>query len=64
MNKILNKFQKAKPILQYDLEGNFIANYPSARQAGFDIEIDTSDITKCARGILPSSAGYIWRYDE
>ena len=51
-------------VLQYDLEGNFIREFPSLmevkRQFGYDIR----HISKCCLGKQKTSCGYLWRYKE
>ena len=43
-------FAKGRAVLQYDLLGNFIAEYPSARQAAEKTQINNSSISACCRG--------------
>lgn len=54
-----------KPILQYDLEGNFIKEWEFAKQpihAG--IGTDYNGISACCLGKQKTSNGYIWRFKE
>jgi len=55
----------AMPILQYSLDGNFIAKYDCARTACEVLGIDKhhSTVCKCAKGKAKSAANYIWRYE-
>ena len=48
-----------KPILQYDLDGNFIREWPSARDVGRDVR---TNIGYCLRGKYKTAYGYIWKY--
>lgn len=50
------------PVLQYDKQGNFIAEYYGAKEAERQTGIDFSNITKCCRGKYKSAGGYIWKY--
>lgn len=56
-DKIRNS--RFKPILQYDLEGNFVKEWEScasAKKAGF------KNIFECLRGKSKQANGYIWKY--
>lgn len=54
----------SKPVLQYDKDGKFIKEYPSAKQAGIELGIGNTHITSCCTGHRNSSGGYIWKYKE
>ena len=59
-----HKKNKSKPILQYYKDGVFIKAWIGATEAGMVLCIDQSSITKCCKGKLKSSGGFIWRYAE
>lgn len=48
------------PILQYDLEGNFMREWKSIKQAQHSLNI--YNIWHCLNGKYKQSGGYIWRY--
>lgn len=52
----------AKAVLQYDKSGNLVKEWSSAvevqRQTGFP----QSSISKCCRGKLKSTHGYVWKF--
>jgi len=50
------------PILQYDLNGNFIKEWKSAREADRNKIANQSDIGKCLKGKYKQVNGFIWRY--
>ena len=50
-----------KPILQYDLDGNFIREWECASDVGREVQ---SHICACAKGKLSTAYGYIWKYKE
>lgn len=57
------------PVLQYDLEGNFIKEYKSSVQAEIEYKLlglrfNSADIRFCCRGKQKTAFGYIWRYGE
>ena len=48
-----------KPILQYDLNGNFIREWECANDVGREVQ---SHICACAKGKLSTAYGYVWKY--
>lgn len=50
------------PILQFNLDGEFIKKWESGTQVQKDLGFDNSSITKCCKGKLKSIYGFIWRY--
>ena len=48
-----------KPILQYDLDGNFIREWECAADVGKEVK---DNICKCLKGRLKSAYGYKWVY--
>ena len=56
-----SRINGTKPIVQCDMEGNFIAEYSSAREAiGFDFR----NISACCNGITKSHKGYRWFFKQ
>ena len=53
---------KPKVVEQYDINGNFIAVYESARQAGKTLNIPHQAITGVCRGEHKTSYGYKWSF--
>lgn len=53
-----------RPILQYDLKGNFIKEYRSAIQASKELNINQANIVHCLKGKYKYSGGYIWKYKQ
>ncbi|MDE6210088.1 MAG: HNH endonuclease [Lachnospiraceae bacterium] len=60
--------QRGKPVMQYDLQGNFIKEYPSYREAQRETGINSIDaVCRGARqkGRKQKTAGgFVWRYKE
>jgi hypothetical protein len=52
----------SKPILQYDLEGNFIKEWHSISEA--KRWLGSGDIAGCLAGKQKKAGGYIWKYKE
>ena len=54
----------SKPVIQFSKTGEFIAEYPSSRDAERQTGCNQSNISKCCKGKLKSCDGFIWRYKE
>ena len=54
----------AKIIEQYDINLNFIKEWPSITDAASTLGIDHSHISACARHDRRSAGGYIWKYKD
>jgi group I intron endonuclease len=52
---------KQKPILQYDLQGNFIKEWSGTKIAALHLGCDPTTITANLRGITKKGFGYIWK---
>ena len=50
------------PVLQFSKNGEFIAEYPSTREAEIQTGCYQSNICKCCKGKYKSTGGYIWMY--
>jgi len=53
-----------KPVLQYDLEMNFIKEWDSATDVKNELGYSNSSITNCCKNVSKSSYKYIWKYKE
>lgn len=51
-----------KEVLQYDLNGNFIAKFENAGEAAESLGVTRYVITRCCSGIQKSTKGYIFKY--
>lgn len=56
--------RKGKPILQYDLDGNFIREWEYMSLARQEYNLDKRSLQKACNGKLKTTGGYIWRYKE
>ncbi len=64
-NKIRNKrigIARQKPIIQYDLDMNKIKEWPSAKIAATELNIDSGSITVCCKGRQKTAYKSIWKY--
>lgn len=50
------------PVLQYTMDGIFLNDYPSIREAGKDNNIYEQNIGACCRHKLKQAGGYRWEY--
>ena len=66
--EMVKNYRKAspnkKPIIQLDLEGNFIREFNSINEAARHLNIRNDGISACLRKKQNSSGGYIWKYKE
>ena len=53
-----------KIILQFDLNENFIKEWPSAKEVERKLKILSSAISCCLKQKTKTSGGYIWKYKE
>lgn len=56
-----SKKKNADPVLQFDLDGNFIREYSSASEAGRINGWSSSNIRSCCRGEMKTAYHYIWK---
>ena len=59
-------YDHSLPIIQYDLEGNFIKLWNSASQVSDELGYQKSTIRRCVLGQFKTAYGFIWKaqYDE
>ena len=53
---------QSKPIIQFDLEGNKIKEYPSVVSAKNDISPKNNGLSDCLKGKTKTWCGYKWKY--
>lgn len=51
-----------KTVYQYTLDGEFVAEYPSAREVQRLFDFNASNINNCCRGKIKTSNGFVWSY--
>ena len=54
----------SKCVLQFDLTGSFVKEYPSMQEVKRQLGISSSEISMCCNGKIKQSHGYIWKYKE
>lgn len=62
--KMIDSSPNKKAVLQYDLDGNFIAEFESIRDAnrGMGKKLTTTNINQCLIGTQKTAFGYKWKY--
>lgn len=63
-HKLRTNSPQLKRVNQYSKEGELIRKYFSIAEAAKTTGIDSSSISKCCRGKLKSTGGFIWKYEE
>ena len=53
---------KRKPILQYNLNGNFIREWESIVSAAKKLKVNAASICRALKGKRKSAFGFIWSY--
>ena len=51
-----------KPVLQYDLKGNFIKEWECGKWAAIELKIQIDGISACCMGKQKTAGGYIWMH--
>ena len=51
-----------KPVLQYDLNGNFIREFISINEACRELNMSSTNLSRACRGVLRTLKGYKWKY--
>jgi len=60
--KLKNHVWIKKPILQYDLNGNFICEWESAKKASMCLGIDNGHLCQVLKGRIQSAKNFKWKY--
>lgn len=58
----INHKSLSKAVVQYDLQGNFIAEYPSQHEAERQLGICNSNICSALNGRQETAGGFKWKY--
>ena len=53
----------SKKVYQYSLDGEFLAEYPSAHEVERQLGFAFQNISKCCLGKRKTAYGYVWKYD-
>lgn len=58
----INGKKSSIPILQFTKDGEFMKEWPSAREAGRQLGIAHQSICQCCKGRHKSAGGFVWTY--
>ena len=58
----LNRPDKSKQIVQLTMDGEYVAEYPSASEAQRQTGINNCNISACIHGRLKSAGGFLWQF--
>ena len=53
-----------KPVIQYDLDMNYIASFESAAEAARQTNVNNRGISLVCKGKRKTAGGFIWRFQE
>ena len=53
----------SKPVLQYDLNGNFLQRFNSVADANRHLGVKSYSIAECAKGKNKTAYGFKWKYE-
>lgn len=59
-----NHPSNSKRVMQYDLQGNLVKEWPSAHEVKRQTGFDNSNISDCCLGKCKTFHGFVWRYSE
>lgn len=63
--KIGNKInERLSPVLKYDLQGNFLQEFPTATSASTNGNITVGNVIACCTNNYKHSGGFQWKYKE
>lgn len=60
----INNKALSKAVVQYDLQGNFIAEYEGLNDAARKLTINQANISSALKGRIKTAGGYKWKYKE
>lgn len=61
---LLNRDDLSKRVIQYTLDGKFVAEYLSTMDVRRKLGFDNGNISKCCNGKQKTYKGYTWRYKQ
>ena len=60
----INGKKNSIPILQFSKDGEFIKEWPSAKDAKHQLGVPSSNICNCLKGKRKTAGGFVWRYKD
>jgi hypothetical protein len=62
--KINKNHPLSKPVVQLDLKGNFIKNWPNSKEVERQTKIPSRGVRKCCTGEIKKHKGFIFKYES
>ena len=62
--KFRGKWKSQKPVVQSDLNNNFLNQYNSATEVERILKINASHVSECCKNKRKTAGGYKWKYKE
>ncbi len=62
--KLISEAHDGQPILQFDLEGNLLAEWEYIQLAAEALELDSTNISACLHGKTGQCGGYQWKFKD
>ena len=53
---------RRKKVMQFTLDGEFIREWQSIKEAAHNTKASSGNIVSCCKGAIKSSGGFIWKY--
>lgn len=63
-NAYNKRYSSAIKVMQYDIHGNYIKTWGAVADIEHDLNIPTTNISKCCRGQIKSINGFIFLYEN
>lgn len=60
----IKKKRISTPVLQFDKQGNLIAEYENGRKASLATSTTYTNLNNCLNGRLKSAGGFVWKFKE
>ena len=60
--KRLSQIKSTKPIVQFDMDGNYIRDWSSAKEVQRCTGMSQGNVSRCCNGEYKQAYGYIWKY--
>lgn len=55
---------RAKKVIQYDMNGNIIGKYDTAKEAALANGVNDASVRACCRGKYKTAGGFVWKYEN
>ena len=62
--RINSRLSAKRTVVQYSIDGMFVAEYPSITEAAIALNLRVGGICNCCRGRSKTVGGFIWKYKK